>query len=441
MTTYDGQAPVRNIYEFNDVGEEITLYNGLIGGLGHVKYPGSIQLEMDPSFRVAWHVEPDGDKHAFERWHLYVGDVDLVLHRPGGEKIIRVRKNNTTTGYINGANVGSENDNLAKVVLHWMNLPAIHASGVLIMNSGDTWYRWAGRCEFLIEDWKIVLDRRFDHERVWRQASDRRKIVMTHVMEISRSGGQGFRGTDVRPVLDALHFGFSFALGRWVAPALPTGLDLEGNRVWEQWGPWFCDSGTSSGTAWWHHTRSDDLSHYVARLVPAFLNAERANFARMLLSMLVQGNGGGFIEQRTITLFSAMEHLSWIKRVLSGEMSASFYENSFRGAEVRFRRLLADANVATTIDANHYPSLHKLAVDRGLVDGVAATVYVRNRIVHPKAGRDDIYDRDGLLTDSWLMTRGYLTLLVLHWLEYEGSYQSITSAGGLSGDVERVPWV
>ncbi|CRK57591.1 hypothetical protein [Alloactinosynnema sp. L-07] len=58
---------------------------------------------------------------------------------------------------------------------------------------------------------------------------------------------------------------------------------------------------------------------------------------------------------------------------------------------------------------------------------------VRNRLVHPKVPRDEVYHLRGLVADVWLLTRHYVNLLILHWLKYNGSYQTVLGPGGWAG--------
>jgi hypothetical protein len=436
----DGSKPIKGAYEFNDPGQSITLYRGPMRAIGEHEIQGEIELCCSPKLRLKWNVAPDQEElHGGNFFNL--GDIDLKFKKSNVEHKISARKSSLAAGWLDSATLGSKTASLNRVVLHWMNLPAITAPELLSEKNGDGSTTWTCRYQVAAHGWNLKLDRRPDHKEVWKALGDQQKIAITHVMELSRSDGENFSPSEIKPVIDALQFGLSFALGRWVAPALPVGIDINGSWAWELWAPWHCDYGTSSGLAWWHFARSEDLAEFIPVIIAAFVDPERVDLARMLISMVIQGNGGGFVEQRIMTLFSSIEHMSWIARVLSDEMSARFYKEKYNGTTKRLCRLLKDANIPTAIDAEHYPAIAQLANDASEVyDGPSAVTYVRNRIVHPKARRDDIYHREGLLTDAWLLTRHYVTLLVLNWINYDGCYQEITSTGGWAGDVSPVPW-
>lgn len=78
-------------------------------------------------------------------------------------------------------------------------------------------------------------------------------------MELHRADGSGFTADQARPILEALHMGFSFALGHWVAPMLPVGLDSQGHIVWEEWAVRFCDPAKAISAGWWTDWDSEAL--------------------------------------------------------------------------------------------------------------------------------------------------------------------------------------
>lgn len=90
---------------------------------------------------------------------------------------------------------------------------------------------WRGRWHFEANGWSFKLDSRPDLSKVMSDAHDReQEYVMTHVGEIRRADGQLFGADDVAEVIFAWQLAFSFALGRWVAPAVPVGFSRTGQR-------------------------------------------------------------------------------------------------------------------------------------------------------------------------------------------------------------------
>jgi hypothetical protein len=91
------------------------------------------------------------------------------------------------------------------------------------------------RWETETDEWKVTLDVRPDHDRVWTDLHRTHVYVMTRVMELCRADEATFTVTEAEPVLTALHVGIWFALGYWAAPVLPVGEGAHGEVVWESW--------------------------------------------------------------------------------------------------------------------------------------------------------------------------------------------------------------
>jgi len=425
-TNADETQPVEPVYPFNEPGEPIVVHEGPVGGFNGRVLPGVIELRCSPNPKMAWRLDTAGVPSDQLLTAAFADDngYRLRISRPYGEQDVAVQRNSVSRGWIDPVALGSETAPLDRLVVHWMNLPDL-------------------RFPSDVGAWNLSVSQRGDHREVWEKLGNLESIAVTHAMALSRRDGRPFSAADASVVVDALQFGMSFALGRWVAPALPVGLDENGNIAWEQWASWHCEPGRSHGLAWWHYPRHPELREYLPKILAAMTDPDRVDAARLLISMAIQANQAGFVEQRIMTAFSGIEYLSWIRLVLAGELTAREFKSKDWNAARRLRTLLARAKVSPVIDAETQPKLTTLAngteIDEPR-DGAATVAYVRNRITHPKRPHDDIYRHNGLLTESWLLTRHYLTLLILQWLGYEGTYQKILGSGGWSGDVIGVPW-
>lgn len=433
------EAPLAPAYPFNAPGQAVLLYSGPLGSSSEHEVTGTVSLRCASGLNVTWQLD-EGQMKPSELLDFENRTISLHLPYAGGEQVITGW--GTTHGQLDGTTLGSETAPLMRVLVHWMNLPAVRSPIVLRQGVGEGWERWTGRWRAVVGDWSLTWDQRPDHQQVWKVIGEDQSIAMTHVMEVRRVDGQEFTAADFQPFQKALHFGVSFALGRWVAPALPVGFNAQDQRVWEEWAPWLCDTGRNSSLAWWFYLRADDLQDLLNQAHAAFADPNRADTIRMLMAMAVQSNQAGFVEQRIMTSFSGLELLSWVVLKLAQGMSNSEYESLRAGG--RLRQLLDQANMPTAIDPMLQPALAEFAADESgtdqPLDGPAAVARVRNRLVHPKAPQDDIYQRKGLITDTWLLTRHYLNQLILHWIGYTGSYQTFLGQCGWVGDVEPVPW-
>ncbi len=424
--------PLVPAYAFNSPRESIRLYDGPIGGFNDGPVDGSIEFRLAPRPEVSWHV------NSGNQLSLDFADLELdIEHRTGRAQMVAHRRS-ATEGWLDPVALGRAEAELSHVLIHWLNLPAIRSPHGIEDPDGTVEY--SGRWKAVLGDWSVTLDRRSDHSEIWRQIRAEGSIAMTHVMEIRRTNGQRFTPADVEPVLSGLHVGMSFALGRWVAPSLPVGFDARGQRVWEQWGARHCWSGVPGALRWWHDQREWELEELLSRTVERFRDPQQEFTTRFVMSSVILSAAGGFVEQRIMTAFAAIEHLAWVRLKLGRGMSQNQYDK--RRAGGRLAELLAEAGIDHTIDEGRLTALHNysLSASDGPLDGPQAVARIRNEIVHPKRPQDELYRQDGLVEEVWFLTQQYLVLLILHHIGYTGTYQSMLRPGGWAGDVEPVPW-
>jgi hypothetical protein len=180
-------------------------------------------------------------------------------------------------------------------------------------------------------------------------------------------------------------------------------------------------------------------------LVPAFEDSARAEPLRLQISYAITAtHDTGFVEQRVMIGAAGLEHVMWERLVLSGRMSRFEYHR--RPAHSLLREVLADARIGLSIDENDFPSIAKLVAGRrqefgAQMDGPEVTTWVRNKLVHPNGSQDVVYRIPGVVTETWLLTRHYLTLLILESIGYRGPYAHLAKLNHWLGEVEEVPWV
>jgi hypothetical protein len=81
---------------------------------------------------------------------------------------------------------------MRRVLVHWMNLPAIRGPIALHAQTASGDKSWTGRWRANIDEWSITLDQRHDHTEVLKAAHATHLYVLTHVMEIRRNDGHAF---------------------------------------------------------------------------------------------------------------------------------------------------------------------------------------------------------------------------------------------------------
>jgi hypothetical protein len=342
---------------------------------------------------------------------------------------------------------------LNRIVAHWFNLPRWH--GLLRLTAqtqdgGQQW--WSGRWVKEVGSWRIILDARPDHQRVWADLHKTDVYVMTHVMELRRLDGEDFTAEEAEPLLAALHVGVSFALGRWAAPMLPVGQDSGGRAAWENWRPGFCDPAQATSGGWWYQYDQTALAEFLECAVPLFADpARRAALRLQMMFAIIGVSDRGFVEQRVMNCAAGLEHLMWQILVLGGLLTEDQYlaRSRYQGRRLHahdlLRMALADAEIPAIIDPVLLPVAARFASEESErqgreLDGADVVTRIRNRLVHPKAAQESVYRLNGLVAEVWLLARHYLVLLILHSIGYRGPYRDLTRTTGWAGDVVTVPW-
>lgn len=442
------ESPLVPVYPFNEPGEPVLLYDGPIGGLAATDVSGIVELSCVPRPSLDWSIRPNASPAYANR-----SEVTLLLRRSDGDMRMPGLVRGNEGGWSNGAVFGIDAP-LERIIAHWFNLPNWHGPIELTAMTEDGGKRWwSGRWVLQVDTWTITLDVRPDHMRVWSDLHKSHVYVMTHVMEFRRTDGATFTGTEAEPVLTALHVGVSFALGRWAAPMLPVGEDAKGKIVWENWRCYHCDPAQRTSPGWWYEQDHATLADFLDLTVRAFSDPDRRAPLRLqMLLAIVATNAQGFVEPRIMNGVAGLEHFMWHTLVLGGRMTKKQYEGKspYQGrwlhAHDHLRTVLEDARIPTDIDATLLPVMARFVAEERrrqgkTLDGADAVTQIRNRLVHPKGGQEDVYRLDGLITEAWLLTRHYLVLLILHSLGYRGLYRDLRRTHGWAGDVASVPWL
>jgi hypothetical protein len=421
-----GTEPIRGVYDFNRPGEPIGLYlgDGAVddSGLGQVQIELSMRRGLQPRWESAdpdHQVELDASVMSISHPDFGGVDVPIAVHRTDGR------------GDVQAVELGGAAQ-LARVVAHWVNLPPVLPSAPL----KEPRRAWLGRWEAQVQGWNLVLDSRADLSDTLRSAfEDDEQFVMTHVAELKREHSEEFDSATAAHVLFGWQLAMSFALGRFVAPALPVGLDAQGRRVWEQWAPWRCDT-LRGYEAWWDTHTGDDLTRFVEAYLGAYVDDERHDLVRWVAMHIITANHSGTTAEAKVMLAQAgLEYFGWVTLVLSGRMSRKGYKAM--AAADRLRLLLTDAGIPTAVPPE-LDGLHAFAT-RDHRDGPEAAAWVRNRLVHPKDPGEP-YRINTLVWQTAQLLLEYGELLLLHWLGYDGRYMRRYPPGRWAHSSAPVPW-
>jgi hypothetical protein len=430
----DSDAPMDPVYAFGPAGTTVILFEGEIGERTATSRRGRIELSLGPKASLNWEADVGA------ALDLRSDTVDLRICLNGSESTVKAIRGRSGGGWINHVEVGAAATRLDRIVVNWINLPSMIGLEPLTFKRKGTTTVYSGRWRGDIDGWSIALDQRPDHKEVFEDARGRDVHAVTHVMEIRRTDRSAFTADAVQSVIECLRISLSFAFGRWVAPILPVGFAKEGVRAWESWAAPICDPPRGRADGWLVQPRSADLLEFLTKSMAAFGSSTTLWTTRFQMLLGVEAaRGGAFVEQRLISAFSAIESVEWVSLVLSGQLTENEYRR-YSGAR-RLQTVLHAANIPPEIDPASLPALASFAQAELFADGPTALVEVRNRLVHPKRVRDDVYHIDGLAVDAWLLARHYATLLILHSIDYRGGYQRLLPPYGWAGTGTPVPWI
>jgi hypothetical protein len=436
----DAAKPLSPLYPFNEPGQPIVLYDRQIGGLAATDVAGVVKMSCARRPSLEWSVGPETPPQFANRSAVTL----LLRHQVAGDASMPAHVRGIDGGWSNGAAIGRSDAPLQRVVAHWFNLPNWHGPERLTAteDGGQRW--WSGRWVTEAGGWRITIDVRPDHQRIWTGLDLTDIYVMTHVMELCRADGARFTADEAEPLLAALHVGVSFALGRWAAPMLPAGEDGDGKIVWQDWRPLHCDPARVTSPGWWHEKDHETLRDFLRCVIPVFADPDRRTALRfqMMFGILSVGDQG-FMEQRVMTGAAGLEHIMWQTLVADGLLTEEQYRVA--AAHTLLRRVLAMAKIPVGIEQDLMPTIAQFAADErqrqgNNLDGADVVTQIRNRLVHPRGAQERVYHRSGLLMEVWLLTRHYLVLLILHSLGYNGLYRDLRRTSGWAGDRLNVPW-
>lgn len=399
------------LYEFIEPGRPVELFSGP-ARIGGEDTAIRVWMPMSRDAGVRWSLDGgrsvDLDESVLTIQHSIYGSVEVavsVLHSDGFGTV-------RTTELGDGAA-------LSKVVVHWINLPQF---------TTRTWNVEAA-------GWRVSFLQRSDYSSIFRGSGLDEQFALTHVGILCREDGSDFDMADVAELLHSLQLGMSVALGRWVAPALPVGLDGRGDRVWERWAPWRCNH-RRGYESWWDPVRTDDLRSFLSLFLERQLESDESKLLRHFVMHLIAANHSSTTAEGKVMLGQAgIEFWAWVRLALLGPLSPKGFEDL--SAADRLRLLLDQAAIPVEVPEG-LPGLYDLARQREM-DGPEATVWVRNRAVHPK-NPTQIYEIKNLIWESAQLLLGYGELLLLWSLRYDSRYMPRYPPGRWVGSGVYVPW-
>jgi hypothetical protein len=420
-------APPLGSYPFNSPGEPIVVFEGLLAVGGLAETTGRLWCQFDCDLQLLWEV-------ATERSSMPLGETTLHLSALQGMRDVAIPghvMDSRGKGVVRSARV-TTGEPLKRVITHWVNLPTILPADPLSANGAI----WGGRWRVSGGGWTFVLDQRPDLSQCLDTMRNSKKNLVTHVGDLRRSDDSEFSPDEALETIFCIQMAFSFALGRWSAPALPVGYGASGAVAWWECGAWRCDP-FYGYFSWWDTHTGDDLAMLVEAFLTRWQDADQRNSLRYLAMHSMGANQSGTsIEARMMLAQAGLEYLSWVKNVLEGNRSARVQKGM--SASTRLREILAEARIPLAIP-DELTELHRY---RGTAsdDGPIVVTGLRNRLVHPR-DTEEPYRIEGALGQAWLLLMHYLNLAILYRLNYSGHYLEPFPPGRFAHSSGPVPWV
>lgn len=282
--------------------------------------------------------------------------------------------------------------------------------------------------------WKIELTERPGLGSVRAELNASRGFATTHEARIDRADGGPIEKEEALRLLEALDRFLSFTRGVGCATAVVRAFSGDDAVVWEQWGcrrvaPW-----RPEPDSWF------DLEHgrTLAEAFSAFLRTwetghdKRAALREAIYWYLTGHWENSRVDGGLILLQAAMERLAhtfyrpkrWKGK--ESETSAQWLRMALEYAGVPLETPASFEALSAFVDGLRCPKGEKR-------DAVFAMTRARNNAIHP---RKETEVAGSLYFQAWTLARGFVELMVLSAIGYQGSFANRLR----EGRVELVPW-
>lgn len=415
--------------------------------------PGWVRATWPGRARLAWHVDA-ADEEPGPRPPC--GPVNLRLHHDPGTAVVhgaqvthRGSLGEELDGTCDQVQLGDLDARLVRVDFLLVNFPSPQDATALTAPDGTH----VERLRLPFADWTVLLDagpHSLNRQRQLRASSG---IGVTHAGRLARADGASFAPAEAVRVLEGLQLAASFALARWVAPHRLHGYDAQDRLVWQEWGARKTEPWETGRLPWWNGRRSDDLTGYVERFAAVYADPRLGRALERLVQYAVTAHAVTRVAvEASLQLAQAgLELLAWTR--IRPTMSKSQYDKLHFAGELR--QLLQWANISPQVPAS-LPQLRNYQQRRQAANpkldparnpdkkGDAPEILgeIRNDLTHPKLDslNPEVYTVPDAITDAWRLSLQYLDLLLLHWIDYRGSYLSRLPDTKWDFDVSPVPW-
>jgi hypothetical protein len=334
-------------------------------------------------------------------------------------------------------------NSISTATFHLFNFPDFIGPEDYLLTTKDGQRQTSQRCDRVVlqaDGWKVTIAATDRTDSLTKTLKAQGGYLITHMGRITREDESTFSSEQLNGLMTTLHYFLSFALGRWAGVALPIGLDIAGNKVFEEWGLRITADGSwNSSSSWFDSHHSEQLSE----VFPGFMKIWTNELWQKPLSDALYWYLGACdrrvgvgVDTGLILAQTALELLAWTYCVLDRKMiSATAFQPRRLSAADKLRLLASSLNIPLDIPPN-LPSLRGRR-GRKWVDGMDAITNIRNLLVHPDAVQQQL---PGVTYfEAWKLSLWYIDLVLLQLCGHDGKYGN-RLIQRWAGQVESVPW-
>lgn len=447
-----GEALIEPFYTTNRPNSPVLLGKATfrIACEGHqFDCPGEASLQLQPRLRLLLSADMAGEPASALRLATASGPIMLQYGpraQPVNVLMVNVTSENGPQGSAhkatfvpNPASLTICDDRrirLAAVTFHVMNFPTF-----LSQDKGGTDLRYdarsgqsrrLGRVFLEHAGWQIELQTLPEAGSLVKDLEATGGFAITHVGRLTRKNGNSFWISKAESVLHDLHQFLSFARGLWVPLVLPVGVDLAGNRVFEEWGVRMATA-WEPRVSWFDDHNGQTLSALYPGFVDLLHDPEMGEPVKSALYWYLRSNRAGEgagVDSGVILSQAALEGLT------NAYLNRIRLSTTGRAAD-RFLRFFNHLKLPTAIPSR----MSALSTGQKKGDWVnlaEVVVNVRNEMTHPNRR---LHTKVGKVVGTvWQIAQWYVELSILALAGYDGVYSNRLHARW-RGQVELVPWV
>jgi hypothetical protein len=289
-------------------------------------------------------------------------------------------------------------------------------------------------------EYRVIVDQVDDYSSRVKQVKLDGGFVVSHAGTVTKASGDPISIPQADQVLEALHFFFSFARGRWCAATFPRGRTAN-TIIWEQVGAWRVDEW--KGVLSWFPVRQASIGGSAwTGFLDRWMDPELQPPLKLAIHWYIEANtNAGGVEGAVVLAQAALELLAWTVVVEErGLMNAKEFKKGVPTAE-KIRMLLQELKIPADVPVE-LSDLRDAAHHLKIPSDPEIFVRLRNGIVHSnKSKRADIaHIVDAARWQALQYGLWCIEMVILRLCNYKGVYSDRLRHKWV-GEVETVPWV